>query len=149
VTDTAVDTRRRLTFSTLGPLRVARGEDAVPLGGRQQRAVLAALIVHRPGVLSVARIADELWGERVPAGHVRTIHTYVHHLREVLEPDRAGGGWKVLTTVNGGYRLVTDEDAIDAVAFARLVGSGQALLKGGRAGRVAGGVRPGSGAVAG
>ncbi len=121
----------------------------MPLGGRQQRAVLAALIVHRPGVLSVARIADELWGERVPAGHVRTIHTYVHHLREVLEPDRAGGGWKVLTTVNGGYRLVTDEDAIDAVAFARLVGSGQALLKGGRAGRVAGGVRPGSGAVAG
>jgi YVTN family beta-propeller protein len=133
VTETTADTRQRLTFSTLGPLRVVRGPDAVPLGGRQQRAVLAALIVHRPAVLSVARLADELWRERVPAGHVRTIHTYVHHLREALEPDRVGGGWKVLTTVNGGYLLVIDEDAIDAVAFERLVGSGHALLRAGDA----------------
>jgi DNA-binding SARP family transcriptional activator len=131
VTDTIAGAGLR--FSTLGPLRVERDGDPVTLGGRQQRAVLAALLVHRPGVLSVARLADEIWGERVPAGHVGTIHSYVHHLREALEPDRVGDGWKVLTTVNGGYQLVTDEVAIDAVAFERLVDSGQTRLRAGDA----------------
>ncbi|MFL6163179.1 MAG: ABC transporter substrate-binding protein [Jatrophihabitantaceae bacterium] len=131
MTETPVESGQRLTFATLGPLRVVRGGDALRLGGRQQRAVLAALIVYRPAVLSVSRIADEIWGERVPAGHVRTIHTYVHHLREALEPNRGGKARAVLTTVNGGYRLITDEDAIDAFVFERLVSSGQALLEAG------------------
>src|SRR4051794_20782342 len=94
-----------LRFVTLGPLQAVRDGQVLPLGGRQQRAVLAVLLVNRPAVLSVGRLADDIWGEGVPAGHVRTIQTYVHHLRDALEstsdPSPSGRG-SVIATIGGG-----------------------------------------------
>jgi YVTN family beta-propeller protein len=136
MSEASVEGGRRLAFLTLGPLQVGRGDQLVALGGRQQRAVLAVLIVNRPAPLSVSRIADEIWGERVPAGYVRTIHTYVHHLRQALEPGSRTQGVaapEVLTTVERGYQLVTDDDAIDAVKFERLVTSAHGQLRAGKA----------------
>ncbi|MDT4997389.1 MAG: hypothetical protein QOD45_1457, partial [Pseudonocardiales bacterium] len=121
----------QLRFSTLGPLRVTAGSDELPLGGRQQRAILAVLLINAPTALSVARIAEEIWPERVPAGYVGTIQTYVHHLRTVLEPEHRGGAWQVITTANSGYRLTVDGETADAITFERLAASGQAALAAG------------------
>jgi hypothetical protein len=102
----AADDERDVAFGVLGPLRVMRGGVAVPLGGRQQRAVLARLLLADGGGLSVDQLADALWGERVPAGAASTIQTYVFHLRQVLEPDRERGGrGRMVITDNGRYRL--------------------------------------------
>ena len=49
----AADDERDIAFGVLGPLRVMRGGVAVPLGGRQQRAVLARLLLADGGGLSV------------------------------------------------------------------------------------------------
>jgi DNA-binding SARP family transcriptional activator len=80
-----------VAFGVLGPLRVTRGGAAVPLGGRQQRAVLARLLLSDGGGLSVEQLADALWGEHVPPGASTTIQTYVFRLRQALEPDRERG----------------------------------------------------------
>jgi YVTN family beta-propeller protein len=122
-----------LRLLTLGPLQAERDGAVLALGGRQQRAVLAVLIVHRPAVVTVARIADEIWGDSVPAGYVRTIQTYVHHLREALErtPGGPNGGGRVITTTGGGYRLTVTPESVDAVAFEDLVATAQDRQKAG------------------
>lgn len=107
-----------LAFGLLGPLQVDRDGTVLPLGGRQQRAVLGLLLAEAGNVVSQARIADELWGERLPAGHAATVQTYVFHLREVLEPDRERGTpARILVTEPGGYRLRAEDGMLDANTF--------------------------------
>jgi len=69
-------------FRVLGDLEVRRHGAAVPLGPRQQRAVLALLILHGGEVVSVDRIVDELWGEAPPPTAAKTVHVYVSRLRK-------------------------------------------------------------------
>jgi YVTN family beta-propeller protein len=119
-----------LAYGLLGPLRVTRGGGAqLPLGGRQQRAVLALLLIEAGNAVSLLRIADALWGEHVPAGFTTTVQTYVFHLRAVLEPGRERGAEvQVLVTERGGYRLRAGDGAVDATRFEELVRDGRARL---------------------
>src|SRR5450631_3391253 len=95
-----------LCFAVLGPLEVTRSGQRLPLGGHQQRAVLALLLAESGAVVSVGRLGDALWGQQTPTGFVTTVQTYIFHLRAVLEPDRGHGApGKVLVTEPGGYRL--------------------------------------------
>ena len=74
-------------------------------------------------------IADALWGERPPAGYAATIQTYIFHLREVLEPERAKGDPPdVLVTEPGGYRLRIDPGAVDVTGFECLIESGESFV---------------------
>jgi ABC-type transport system substrate-binding protein/DNA-binding winged helix-turn-helix (wHTH) protein len=116
---------RGLRFEILGPIRVTLNGCAVNLGGAQQRAVLGLLLIDHDTPVSVARIADAVWGGRPPPGHATTIQTYVFHLREALEPDRPRGARaQVIISERGGYRLDTDSATIDAREFERLAHSG-------------------------
>lgn len=121
-----VEAGQPVTVRVLGPIGVARGEDPLPIGGRQQRAVLALLVARSGTVQSVGRIAAALWGDNVPPGHAQTIHTYVSHLRSIL-------GRGALTTIGGGYRLDLPDDAIDAKVFERLVDEARVQRLGGDA----------------
>jgi DNA-binding SARP family transcriptional activator len=126
------DDERDVAFGLLGPLRVTRGEVAVPLGGRQQRAVLARLLLADGGGLSVEQLADALWGEHDHAGAATTIQTYVFRLRQALEPDREHGApGQVVISDNGRCRLAVPPDRLDAAAFERHVGAGQRHLAAG------------------
>jgi len=119
-----------LGLALLGPLQVVRSGTPVPLGGRQQKAILAMLLLEANAVVSLDRLADGVWGERVPRGSVTTIQTYVSHLREVLEPDRPrGAAGQLLETTQGGYRLRTDGVVLDTVEFERRAAMGRALLE--------------------
>ena len=83
------DDERRIRFVCSRPVAgVSRGAP-VRVGGAQQRAVLAFLLVERDRAVSVDQIADALWADHPPAGHAATIQTYIYHLREILEPGRA------------------------------------------------------------
>jgi DNA-binding SARP family transcriptional activator len=118
-----------LAFGLLGPLQVIRDGKQLPLGGRQQRAVLAVLLAEAGTVVSVARLADAVWGEQVPAGYQATVQTYVFHLREALEPGRERGApARVLVTEPGGYRLHATDGTVDAAAFEQRVSAGQAQV---------------------
>ncbi len=116
-------------FGVLGPLRVTRGGVPLSLGGRQQRAVLARLLLADGAGLTVEQLADALWGEQVPVGAASTIQTYVFHLRQVLEPDRGRGApGRIVVTDNGRYRLAILPEALDSVVFDRAVDRGERLL---------------------
>jgi WD40 repeat protein/DNA-binding SARP family transcriptional activator len=108
-------------FRILGPLEVVERDRALALGGRQQRAVLVVLVLHRGELVSTERVIDELWGERAPASAAKTVQGYVSHLRKVL-----GGG--VIVTEGRGYRLAVAPGQVDAGRFELLSAEGRRAL---------------------
>ena len=60
-------TETRLAFAILGALRVTNSDAEIDLGGRQQRVVLARLIVNGASGASLEQLADMLWGDRTRA----------------------------------------------------------------------------------
>jgi YVTN family beta-propeller protein len=120
-------------FRILGPLEVSRCGSAVPLGGPQQRAVLALLLLEANRVVSVDRLAEEVWGGNPPEGWVTTLRTYVFHLRRALEPGRGrGAAGDVLETRGRGYLLHVTGDHLDATLFQDRFTAGRAALDAGR-----------------
>ena len=105
----------------------------MPLGGPRQRAVLALLLLEANRVVSMDRLAEDVWGGDPPEGWVTTLQTYVFHLRRALEPDRArGAAGGVLVTRGRGYLLRVDREHLDAAPFQDGLTAGRAALEAGR-----------------
>ena len=66
-----------MEFRVLGPLEVSKDGRLLPLGGRQQRAVLAILLLQANQVVSANALINALWGERAPESAANTIQGYV------------------------------------------------------------------------
>ena len=114
----------------------------VPLGGPRQRAVLALLLLEANRVVSLDRLAEDLWGGHPPEGWVTTVQIYVSHLRQALEPGRArGAAGEVLVTRNRGYLLRVDREQLDAARFQDGFTAGRAALEAGRYAEAAGTLR--------
>ena len=113
-----------LYVRVLGELTAARDGAVVDLGGRRQRAVLAALVIHRGQVVAAERLADCVWGDRAPANVAGALQAYVSHLRRALQPE-AGARQRdgVIARAGGGYLLRLAPDAVDAWRFERAVDS--------------------------
>ena len=95
-----------MDFRILGPLEVTQDGRSLALGGAQQRALLAVLLIHRGEVLSTDRLIDELWGERAPSSAVKIVQGYVSGLRRAL-----GDG--LLVTHKRGYLLQAGTTDVD------------------------------------
>jgi DNA-binding SARP family transcriptional activator len=68
-------------FALLGPV-----EAEVDLGPHRQRAVLVALLLDANRPVSVERLAERVWGERVPDSARRTLFSYLSRLRSAGVP---------------------------------------------------------------
>ncbi len=124
---------RSVEFGILGPLEVRRSGRAVPLGGPRQRAVLALLLLEANRVVSMDRLAEDVWGGDPPEGWATTLQTYVFHLRQALEPDRSrGAAGGVLVTRDRGYLLRVDREHLDGALFQDGFTAGRAALEAGR-----------------
>ncbi|MFI7504731.1 AfsR/SARP family transcriptional regulator [Streptomyces sp. NPDC049687] len=113
--------RESVRFTVLGDLRVSRGETELDVGGPQERAFLALLLVRAGQPVAVSEIVDVLWGADPPRSAVNVVRRHVGSLRRLLEPGlptRAEGRWLVRDA--GGYRLVTDRDSADLPRFRAL-----------------------------
>ena len=120
-------------FGVLGPLEVSRAGRSVPLGGPRQRAVLALLLLEANRVVSMDRLAEDIWAGHPPEGWAATVQTYVFHLRQALEPDRArGAAGGILVTRDRGYLLRVDREHLDAALFEQGFTAGRAALEAGR-----------------
>ena len=98
------DTTVRLRV--LGELAATRAGAIVDLGGRRQRAVLAALVILRNQVVPAERLADCVWGDHPPANPAGALQAYVSHLRRRLQPEavaRKRDG--VIVSEAAGYAL--------------------------------------------
>ena len=117
----------------LGPLEVLRSGRAVPLGGPRQRAVLALLLLEAGRAVSMDRLGEDVWGGDPPEEWANTLQTYVFHLRQALEPDRArGAAGGVLVTSGRGYLLRVGREQLDAAVFEDGFTAGRAALEAGR-----------------
>lgn len=116
-----------ICIRVLGSCAAERDGEAVPLGGRRQRAVLARLVAARGQVVSVDRLVDDLWQEAAPAQAVTSLQAYVSNLRRLLEPGRAPRTpAKLLVSSPPGYALHLPDGAVDAWRFERLLADARA-----------------------
>lgn len=105
-----------MEFRLLGPLEAWQGSQLVHLGDRQQRYVLAALLLEANQAVPIDRLTEIIWG---PAGHesaTTLINGYISRLRTVFK--RAGADELRLDKEPGSTRtLRVDIARIDYFRF--------------------------------
>ncbi len=111
-------TVRLEVFGGLRAERASRtGEmHAVGLGGRQERSLLALLVVHRGQPLSGERLVDLLWPDEPPPTAAKIVQVYVGRLRSTFGPG-------AIARTGDAYRL-TGLIAVASDEFERLVTAG-------------------------
>jgi DNA-binding SARP family transcriptional activator/WD40 repeat protein len=110
-------------FRILGPFEVVENGGSIALGGAQQRALLALLLLHRSEVLSTDRLIDGLWGEQAPATAAKVVQGHISRLRKAL-----GDG--VIVTQGRGYVLAVEPEQVDVRQFELLASEGRRALGG-------------------
>ncbi|PSK66708.1 putative HTH-type transcriptional regulator [Micromonospora sp. MH33] len=99
----------------LGPFEVRTNDGILAdVPGARLRALLIALAVEPRRVVPKATLIDWIWGENPPADAANALQRLASRLRKALP-----GG--VVEGQPGGYRLLVDPDAVDALRFERLV----------------------------
>jgi DNA-binding SARP family transcriptional activator/tetratricopeptide (TPR) repeat protein len=114
----------QLRFAVLGPVQAWRGEEELPLGTPQQRAVLALLLLRDGAQASLEEIIDAIWSGRAPDSAENAVRTYISRLRAALGQ---GGPAKesMIARVGHGYLLRTGPESLDLAAFRDLVAKAQ------------------------
>ncbi|MFE9574846.1 BTAD domain-containing putative transcriptional regulator [Nocardia sp. NPDC006044] len=111
-----------MQFVVLGEVRAWRGEQALPLGPPQRRAVLAALLLRAGSAVTAAELVEGIWGQRPVPRAIAALRTHVAQLRRILEPDRpARGPSTVLVSIGDGYALRIPPGSTDVAEVERLV----------------------------
>src|SRR5262249_36192189 len=105
----------------LGPVEVRSNGVDIRLGGPKQRTVFALLAAEVGKPVSVETLIDGVWRDEPTAGARSTLQTYVSNLRAALGD--------VIVRSDGGYRLVTEPESVDAVEFERAVGQASELVE--------------------
>ncbi|MEV4661370.1 BTAD domain-containing putative transcriptional regulator [Micromonospora echinofusca] len=106
-------------FRILGPVQVHATTHQVTFSRRQQRDLLALLLLRADRVIPVGHIVDAMWGEDVPRTAGTQVKNMVSRLRAVLSDDR-----QPLATVEwqpAGYRLRIRHGRLDLADFNSLV----------------------------
>ena len=117
-----------LGFLILGPFEVHLDGEPLALGGRQQRALLAALTLRANELVSSERLIDELWPEDPPDTADHLVHVYVSRLRKALGDE----GRPILVTRPPGYQLVLERGQVDLDRFEDHVAAARSATEEGR-----------------
>jgi DNA-binding SARP family transcriptional activator/tetratricopeptide (TPR) repeat protein len=117
----------KLEFCLLGPVVVRRGGVPVPVPRGRQRAVLALLLLNAGRVVSVAEIAETLWGAAPLPSASATVRNYIKRLRRLLEhADQAR-----ILTLPPGYVIRVDPAELDVARFEVLLEGARNAARGG------------------
>ncbi|MFF0742647.1 BTAD domain-containing putative transcriptional regulator [Streptomyces sp. NPDC004111] len=109
-----------MRYQILGPARALRDDGTpVPLGGPRLRALLTALALRPGRQVSVAALADDLWGDpdSAPADTPGAVQALVARLRRTI-------GRAAVTSADGGYVLAAAPDDVDLHRFEHLTTEG-------------------------
>lgn len=101
-------------FRILGCLEAESGGRLVPVGGLQERRVLAALLLEAGRVVPVTQLAEAMWDEAPPVTAGKQVRNAVSLLRGKLAGAGAEG---LIVTVAGGYRMDPVGSTVDAHVF--------------------------------
>ena len=120
-----------MDFRILGSLEVEDRGRSLPLGGHQQRALLALLLLRANNVVPVDEIIEHLWGSRSPPSATKNVHALISKLRRRLESHPSGvdsGQNGVLLTRPHGYILRVADGELDLHLFESLLDEGRRAL---------------------
>ncbi|MER5829829.1 BTAD domain-containing putative transcriptional regulator [Streptomyces sp. NPDC002130] len=107
-----------MEFQLLGPFAAHHEGRQVLVGSRrQERCLLAVLLLHAGSAVPTGRLIDLLWDGEPPASARATVHTYIGRLRAALRPYEVR-----VETRHDGYAVEQGPHRIDAQEFTRLVG---------------------------
>ena len=104
-------------FTLLGEVGAQVDGRVLEIRQRQQRCLLALLLVDVGRVVSADALVDRMWGERPPRRPREALYSYVSRLRATL----AGSVDAAVESRTGGYALVADPAAVDLHRFRALV----------------------------
>lgn len=114
-----------LEYRILGPLEVVGEQGPVRLGGPKQRATLAILLLSANRVVSVERLADDLYSGATPVTAVTQVQRQISELRKLL------GSSSGIETRSPGYVIRVSPDQLDLNRFERSTEDAiQALTRG-------------------
>jgi len=114
-----------LEFRILGPLEVVGEAGPIPLAGPKQRATLAILLLNANRVVSVERLADDLYSGAAPVTAVTQVQRQISELRKAL------GSASVIETRSPGYVIRLSAGQLDLDHFQlRAEEAGRALARG-------------------
>ncbi|MFC9943463.1 BTAD domain-containing putative transcriptional regulator [Streptomyces pratensis] len=114
-------------YGILGTTRALRADGtAVALGGARLRALLTVLALRPGRTVPAGVLVDEVWDGDPPADAAGALQALVGRLRRAL-------GREAVESVENGYRLAADPDAVDLHRFERLTGEGARALEDGDA----------------
>ena len=120
-----------LDFRILGPLEVVTEAGHVRLGGLKRRATLAILLLNANRVVSVDRLADDLYAGAAPVTAVTQVQRQISDLRKLL------GTAQTVETRAPGYVLRLTSEQLDLQRFERLTAEATRSLAAGEPQRAA------------
>jgi DNA-binding SARP family transcriptional activator len=110
--------KRGIHFAGLGPVQVLCHGEELNVGPRQQKALLAAVLLRHGTTATAAQLIDDIWGENPPEQAKAALRTYASGLRRAL-----GSASGLLVSRSGGYALrrqgadaVVDVDSVSELA---------------------------------
>ena len=111
-----------MEFRILGPVEALDHERRpLELPRGRPRALLALLLVQGGEAISADRVAEELWGDKLPANPHNAVQVVVSRLRKAV------GGEAVISGA-GGYELRLEPGSRDSDRFEELLATGRAEL---------------------
>ncbi|MFE1177135.1 BTAD domain-containing putative transcriptional regulator [Streptomyces sp. NPDC058773] len=109
-------------YGILGTTQAGRADGTpVAVGGARLRALLTALALRPGRALTPELLIGDIWGAEPPADAAGALQALVGRLRRAL-------GHTAIASVDGGYRLCAEPDAIDLHRFERLAAEGARAL---------------------
>lgn len=113
-----------MRFRVLGPVEVEADDGRVlTLPRRQERCLLALLLLQVGQVLPVERLCGLLWPDSMPRQPHRELRTHVARIRSMLLDAGEAGRRVALVSRQRGYVLEAGPDTVDVHRFRRLVDS--------------------------
>ncbi|MGY5124607.1 SAV_2336 N-terminal domain-related protein [Streptomyces nigrescens] len=94
-------------FGVLGPVRAWRGATPLDLGGPEERALLAALLLRPGHSASALELLPDLWGDRPPGTALSSLSACATRLNTALGADTGAdtGADLLVREQDGGYAL--------------------------------------------
>jgi SARP family transcriptional regulator, regulator of embCAB operon len=106
-----------MEFCLLGPFEARHDGRTVEVGSRrQERCLLAILLLEAGRLVPTERLIDLLWSEHPPHAARGAVHTYIGRLRGALNPY----GVRIVTR-GDGYLVEPAGHTVDVEEFARIV----------------------------
>ena len=114
-----------MRFRILGSVQVWQEDRPIAIGGPQQRALLALLLLSANRVVPVERLIAALWGDKLPADARALLQSCVARLRRVLSAGDPAG--QSLVTRAPGYLIRVGPGELDLDRFEELTAAAHRL----------------------